>query len=445
LTDLATLAADAFIFGYPLVYNVTALQAIAAQGMSSLPATPFNQFGFATTLATPDDRFVSVNNDTIYGLAQLDLSGGPLLLHVPDTDGSYYVLQFVDTWTNNFAYVGRRATGTQEADYLIVGPGKEVVNPQNLTVIVAPTDLVTIVGRLACSGIDDLPRVLELQEQFTLTAVDTNTQPIGIPHGTITSPEPLTFWDNLRLWSQAYRPAGDDDRGYLASLEALGLLDPGNPYEDLASNLAGALTDGYDSGRRRLEELARETDPNAVNGWQMNLHLFDYNRATFEVGTVRSEEWTIADRDSAYRTRAVAARNGLWGNHAYEAVYPQVYVDSDGAQLTGSNTYEITFAQLPPVDAFWSLTMYSVPDYYLVDNSINRYSIGDRTPGIQYGSNGSLTVYLQRDEPTDSAKKANWLPTPAGDFRPMLRMYQPHEAVLDGTYTLPAIHRVSPD
>ncbi|KQO97493.1 DUF1254 domain-containing protein [Leifsonia sp. Leaf264] len=442
MTELSELAADAFIFGYPLVYNLTSLQVISGRGMGGLPATQFNEFGFAHKLANPSVPFVSVNNDTVYALAQLDLSGGPLTLHVPDTDGAYYVLQFVDVWTNNFAYLGRRATGTAEGEYLIAGPVWDGVNPDNLPVITAPTDIVSIVGRLACSGPDDLSRVLKLQQQFTLTPTDGSTPLVGIPSGNLELPKSLQFWDQLRLWSQAFPPGGDDLE-FLAGLGRLGLLDHGDPYMSAASELVAALTEGLAAGQTRLEAAARTEDPDAVNGWQMSLHLFDYNRSAFGIGTIDTDKWKIADRDVAYLTRAVAARNALWGNHAYEAVYPQVYVDDNGDQLNGSRQYEITFTELPPVDAFWSLTMYSTPDYFLVENQIERYSIGDRTSGIYYAADGSLTIYLQQHEPEDADRRANWLPTPQGDFRPMLRMYQPRDAVLNGSYSLPAIRRVS--
>jgi hypothetical protein len=441
MTDLTELAADAFIFGYPLVYNLSSLQMISARGMGSLPPTPFNEFGFAQKLATPSDPFVSVNNDTVYALAQLDLSGGPLRLHVPDTAGAYYVLQFVDAWTNNFAYVGRRATGTEEGEYLIAGPDWSGENPDGLPVIMAPTNIASIVGRLACAGPEDLPRVLELQAHFSLTPVDGNTEPAGIPQAVDELPKSLQFWDELRRWAQAFPPAGDDP-ARPADFRQLGLRGSGNLYRDIDPALAAALTTGLAVGQKRLEEAATAKDPNAVNGWQMSLHLFDYNRAAFSIGTIDSDEWKIADPDAAWLDRAVAARNALWGNHAYEAVYPQVYVDEDGVQLTGTRNYEITFTEVPPVDAFWSMTMYSMPEYYLVDNPIARYSIGDRTSGLTYARDGSLTIYLQHDEPADPERKANWLPTPVGDFRPMIRMYQPRESVLNGQYTLPAITAV---
>jgi hypothetical protein len=137
----------------------------------------------------------------------------------------------------------------------------------------------------------------------------------------------------------------------------------------------------------------------------------------------------------------LAARAGLWGNHGYEAAYPMIHLDADGKQLNGASAYTLTFQQPPPVDAFWSLTMYDTPDYYLVANPINRYSIGDRTPGLNYSPDGALTIVMQHERPDDPGEAANWLPTPAGDFRPILRLYQPGKEILDGTYELPPVVR----
>jgi hypothetical protein len=129
----------------------------------------------------------------------------------------------------------------------------------------------------------------------------------------------------------------------------------------------------------------------------------------------------------------------MWGNHGYEAAYSQVYVDADGDELTGARNYTLTFTQTPPVDAFWSITMYDLPEFYLVDNPIDRYSIGDRTQGLVYAEDGSLTITLSAAEPTDPTARANWLPTPAAGFRPLLRMYSPRPEVFDGTYEIPPI------
>jgi hypothetical protein len=170
--------------------------------------------------------------------------------------------------------------------------------------------------------------------------------------------------------------------------------------------------------------------------------MFDYNVDYLGPGTIDDPRWKISNREDAYVTRAVAARAGLWGNHAYEAHYAFTPADDNGDQLDGSHRYEMHLNEPLPVESFWSLTMYDVPDYYLVANSIDRYSIGDRTRRLQAQPDGSLTLYIQHDEPEDETQRANWLPAPVAPFRPALRMYTPRQPLLDGSYTLPPIRRV---
>ena len=433
---------DGYVFGYPLVYNVSSMQAIAAHGMGSLPPAAFNTFAHATGLASPADAFVSVNNDTVYALGLLDLSGGPLLLHVPDTDGAYYVLQFVDAWTNNFAYVGRRATGTAEGTYLIAPPGWTGEAPEGVPVIESPTAIAAIVGRLAVDGDDDLPRVRALQPQFTLTPLAGNGPVRGIPQPHADIPEHLRFWELLRLWSQAFPPAPADVE-YLHRFADYGLTDHRNPYGIVARDLEEHLANAFAEGRNHVEDLSKPDASAAVNGWLGWPHGFDYNIDFLGPGTIDAPEWRIADRVEGYATRARSARNGLWGNHGYEAYYAEVFTDADGKLLDGAHAYELHLTELPPADAFWSITMYSTPEFYLVENPIGRYSIGDRTPGLVTGEGGSITIRMQRDRPDDEAAAANWLPTPEGGFRPLLRVYQPRAEVLDGTFRMPPITRIA--
>jgi hypothetical protein len=159
------------------------------------------------------------------------------------------------------------------------------------------------------------------------------------------------------------------------------------------------------------------------------------------VGTIVAPEWRIADRNQAYATRAIAARAGLWGNHGYEALYAIVWNDSDGQPLDGTNRYQLRLPAAMPVDAFWSLTMYDVPEFHLVANPIDRYSIGDRTPGLVTDRDGSITLRIQADDPGDAAS-ANWLPAPRARFRPVMRLYQPRAEALSADFDLPPIRRV---
>ncbi|WP_457031214.1 DUF1254 domain-containing protein [Kitasatospora sp. P5_F3] len=436
---IEALAADAYVYGYPMVFDLTMVDRCRRQGMGSLPATDFNRFGHAEQLARADTEFVSVNNDTVYSIAQLNLSGGPLVLDVPDTDGAYLVLQFVDAWTNNFAYLGRRATGTGALRRLLVPPHWHGTPEPGLEVIECPTTVATVVGRNACEGPADLPRVRELQRRLTLTPLEPGGVYAGLPEPDPEVPEQLRFLEQLRLWMAQFPPAAPDLE-YQQRFAPLGLLDAGaSPYRNPAPGWAAALAAGLAEGRRRVEEAGRP-DPDQPGGeWVLNLHLFDYNLDHLGPGTLDDPQWRIPDRRAAYLTRAVAARTGLWGNHAYEAAYAMTFQDAEGRPLTGARSYTLRFDSPPPVDAFWSLTMYDATDYYLVANPIDRYSIGDRTPGLVYAPDGSLTLVLQHRRPDDPAGAANWLPAPEGEFRPVIRLYQPGAAVLDGTYRLPPL------
>jgi hypothetical protein len=146
----------------------------------------------------------------------------------------------------------------------------------------------------------------------------------------------------------------------------------------------------------------------------------------------------MPDRGASYLARALAARGGRWGNHGYEAAYAFAYTDADGDRLDGRGRYTLTFDTEPPAGAFWSVTMYDLPDYYLVANPIGRYSIGDRTPGLRRVAGEPLTIEIQHERPPDAS---NWLPAPAAPFRPILRLYQPRASVLDGSYRIPPIRK----
>jgi len=204
--------------------------------------------------------------------------------------------------------------------------------------------------------------------------------------------------------------------------------------------LVAVLVEGQRQGAELIETLSR-TSVAIVDGWSTALHAFDCNLDHLGPGTIDAPEWRIADRRTAYVTRAVAARLGLWGNHGYEADYHILWQDEHGEFLDGSRHYELTLSPPPPVGAFWSLTMYDEPDYYLVDNPIDRYSIGDRTPGVQVADDGSITIVMQHESPGPD-REANWLPAPRGAFRPVLRSYQPGPALLDGSYRSPGVKRI---
>jgi hypothetical protein len=441
------LAAQAYIYGYPLVYNLREVTEFVAGGGSLPVQAPFNDFGYARELLGPETKFVSPNNDTLYTLAMCDVRHGPLVLHVPDTGGRYYVLQFVDAWTNNFADIGRRATGTGEASYLLAPEDWTGEPPAGVELLSVPSGVFSIIGRVQVDGEADLPAAHALQDQFTLTPLSAADGDSDGELGNVGTPDPrvgeqLAWWEQCRVNLAAFPPPAAD-APFLALATQFGLTATESPYRDPDPGLAEVLAAGAAAGQQMIEELGKGDPAAAINGWSTTLHMFDYNLDRLGLGTLNTAEWKIADRTKAYVTRSVIARGGLWGNHGYEANYAFVWTSEDGDPLDGTDhTYELRLTTTPPVDAFWSLTMYDVPDFYLVSNPIDRYSIGDRTPGLETAEDGSVTIYMQTEEP-EAEKRSNWLPAPAGLFRPVIRMYQPRSEVLDGTYALPAVTKTA--
>ncbi len=222
--DKVQRAAQAYIYGYPLVYDLDEL-AKFPDGASTIlrGVLPYNQVGEARELLDPTAKFVSPNNDTLYVLVAADLGRGPLVLHVPDTDNRYYVLQFIDAWTNNFAYVGRRATGTREGSFLLVPAGYDGDVPDGMPVIEAPSRVFVIVGRIQVDGQDDLPTAHALQDQFTITPLSVyqgGTAPA--PAAGIPAPDPavgddLLFWEKFRVELAAFPPPARRQRSHRGS------------------------------------------------------------------------------------------------------------------------------------------------------------------------------------------------------------------------------------
>jgi hypothetical protein len=248
------------------------------------------------------------------------------------------------------------------------------------------------------------------------------------------------FFEAMRVWMAAFPPA-EADRAYARRFAPLGLLGDVSMLK-AGRNVAAALKDGFAEGMARIRAASQAADDDEPGTWHTDPHAFDYNLDHFEVGTIDAPSWKMRDRTASYTARASAVHAGSWAGHGYEAVQALASTDADGEQLNGKHAYTLRFDASPPMAASWSLTMYDAPGHHLVPNPIDRHTISDRTPALLRGPDGSLTLAISRDRPADPALAANWLPAPDGDFRPVLRMYEPEQAVLEGVYQIPKIRKV---
>ena len=430
-------AVKAYVWGYPLVISAaTALVATNADKPMPNAHAPVNSFGHVAKLFTAADTdVVSSNVDTVYSSAIVDLKQGAALVSVPDSKGRYYALMLEDAYTNIFGYVGKRATGSKAGKYLLVGPGWKGTPPAGIQVISAPTSFVWIIGRTLVDNQADLVNVKALQSGYGLEMVPpvTDATPMKERWGLtsdLTQPPAKTAdgldWKTYYHWlGQLMKdnppPAADD--ALLAQFAAIGLsVERGFEPDKLSPATLAALEKGYVDGKAKVVKDSMSSGATEVNGWAYNLNAGKWGQD--------------------YDLRAGIAYRSLGQNTAEEALYFNSRQDADKATLNGANNYTLTFpkGQTPPVDAFWSVTMYNAENFF-VANPIGRLAIGNRTPGLVTDADGSLTIFVQKSDP-GGKKTANWLPAPDGDFRLSLRLYNPRPDVLAGKWLPPATVKV---
>lgn len=416
---LEELAAEGFVFGYPLVVTQRTLQFFGgALGVNR----PFAQQ--ARTNAS-SRVVVAPNTDTLYTIAVLDLRAGPLLLTLPAIPNRYHTFQLLDAWTESFAYLGTRTTGGAAGRWLLAPPGWQGEMPPNAARIDVPTPLAFLLGRVLVADDADVPNVTALTSQVALEPLDPaapSPPALGAAPGppAETGSNGLAFWDELGDALAINPPTSDAQRSLLARLEAIGVGPGRHPSREMSDpRIRAALETGIALGSERIDANAAASG--TVNGWRLRT----------DVGTYGDD----------LATRAAIARYGWGANVPAEAVYPTAVADVEGQPLDGANRYRIRFAAdaLPPVRAFWSLTLYAA-DRFLFDNPAKRFALGDRSPGLVRGADGSLEIYVQTDPPP--GREANWLPPPPGEFSLMLRLYLPEDSVVDGSWQPPAIERL---
>lgn len=428
--QVRAIAAEGWIYGYPILENYRTMYPQAIDATDHRYVGGFGTFRHYHEPFTPSNTdIVTPNNDTPYSWAWFDLRAEPWVISVPEID-RYYILPFHDMDTDYVGYIGARTTGQGPGDYLLAGPRYAGPIPAGLKqVLRADTDFVGCVGRTYLANAADSAALYNIQQQYRLRPLhDFAGASAPQPAPTITWPawnesqlfEPQ-FFELLDFLLQFF-PVLDNEaelRQRLASFGVAGTGAASFSVADLTDEMTSAIRAGIADARSKLDAALAHAANSA--GW---------------FGT-RSEH------GSDYLTKAVGVNKGIYGLPSAEAWYAGWLQDDAGNRPpdAAKHRYTIHFpaGQLPPAQFFWSATMYRLPERLLVANPLDRYSIGDRSPGLTYNDDGGLTLYVQHDAPDDPQQTANWLPAPKGPFTVAVRVYGGKPALVDGSWHLPEL------
>jgi hypothetical protein len=436
--EARAIAKEAYIYGFPMVDGYRIQYTYTVDTKSPEFKAPWNQISNTARVFTPEDKTVQTpNSDTPYSMLGLDLRTQPIVLTVPLIEKTrYFSLQLVDLYTANFAYIGTRATGNDGGSFLIAGPGWKGQTPKNVKkAIRADTELALVVYRTQLFGPTDLEDVKKVQAGYKVqTLAEFLGQPAPAPAPAVDFMKPLTpeaektspEFFNVLNFVLSFCPTLPSETGVMARFAKIG-VGPGKPFnaDKLAPEMKAAIEQGI------------------KDAWT---DFTDFKKNQVDTGKVTSGDM-IGTREHLkgnHLYRMAAAVIGIFGNSKEEAMYPMYGVDADGHPLNGANRYVLHFApgKLPPVNAFWSLTMYEMPASLLVANPINRYLINSpMLPELKHDADGGVTLLIQNASPGKD-KEANWLPAPRGPFLLVMRLYWAKEAALDGSWKQPPLDKV---
>lgn len=445
------IAVETYLYLYPLItMDLTRRQLLSIQAGPGSMGGYENWFNNIPAYPTADEKsVVRPNFDTLYSSTFLDLQKEPMVMSAPDTDGRYYLLPMLDMWTNVFASPGSRTTGTQAATFLIAGPGwkpedgadpgkdfaEKLGLPEDTQLIKAPTNHVWIIGRIKTDGPEDYEAVHKIQAGLKLTPLSkwgqTVPQPTFSPDPTVDTTTPPKKQVDTMAGKEFFtrgaelmkvEPPHNTDQPILARMARLG-FEVGESFDfDAASPVVQSALKDAPVTAQKLMAWKSPRISNVVNQWSMDVE-------------------TVGAYGTYYLKRAIMTQIGLGANLPEDAVYPIAMTDGDGNALDGSNDYVLHFdaADIPPVNAFWSVTIYD-NDGYQVANSLNRFALSSWMP-LQKNPDGSLDLYFQHESPGKD-REANWLPAPDGPFNVTMRLYAPKPSVLIGKWAPPAITKV---
>ncbi|MGA2817181.1 MAG: DUF1254 domain-containing protein [Xanthobacteraceae bacterium] len=432
--EAAAIAVEAYVYFYPLItMDLTRKQLTNVESGKAALGGPMNTFASAPAFPPADFRaVVRPNFDTLYSSGYLDLTKEPMVVSVPDTGGRYYLLPMLDMWSDVFASPGWRTTGTQAGNFLVTLRGWSGTVPAGFTRIEAPTPYVWIIGRTKTDGPADYDAVHKIQAGYKITPLSEWNKPASPVAARI---DPSVDMKTPPKRQVDTMPAGEyfayaaellklhpphlTDQPIIAQMKRLG-IEPGKSFDiGKADPAVRKSLELAPVAAHKLMEWKVATLAQVVNHWSMNTD-------------------TMGVYGNYYLKRAMVAQIGLGANVPEDAIYPLNLGDETGAPLDGVNNYTLHFDKdaTPPVNAFWSLTLYD-GEGFQVANSLNRFAVSSWM-SFSYNPDGSLDLYFQNESPgTD--KEANWLPAPKGPFNLTMRLYAPKSAALTGRWNPPPI------
>jgi hypothetical protein len=436
--EISAIGMEAYIYGYPLVTMEMTRRVMTNVSKPEGTRAPMGVFVKMRTYPTAAFRDVTAPNaDTLYTTTWLDVSKEPWVLSIPDMKDRYFLFPMLSGWTDVFQVPGKRTTGTKAQKCAITGPGWTGTLPEGVTEYKSPTGMVWIIGRIYCTGTpEDYKAVHTLQDKFSVVPLSAYGKPYTPPEGKVDPNqdmktavrEQVNAMDApayFKLLAELLKtnPPAAEDAPMVAKLAKIGIV-PGQDFD--VSKLDPAVTKALQTVPRAAQEKIMAEFKNMgtpVNGWTYSTKLGVYG--------------------TEYLVRALVTAIGLGANRGQDAIYPTSEVDADGKPYDGANKYVMRFnkGEKPPVDGFWSLTMYDA-EYFFVPNKLNRYTLSQRNK-FKLNKDGSVDLYIQKDSP-GKGKESNWLPAPAGKFILMLRLYWPKEkppSILDGSWKPPAVKK----
>ncbi len=444
IAETKAIAEEAFIYGLPLVMNYAVMNEFVIDKNTSQFKAPFNSIYNEVRVATyQDTAIITPNSDTPYSILSLDLRAEPMVISVPAVDKArYYAVQLIDGNTYNFGYVGSRATGVEAGDYLVAGPDWKGEAPAGIKkVFSSTTPFALSLFRTQLFNPADMPNVAKVQAGYKVQPLSAFLKQPAPPAAPTLDFLPATtagikanFFQYLDAALQVV-PETEDDKAIRARLATIG-IGPGKKFnvKDLSDEHKAAILLAMKEGDDKVDKYLA-SGMKDINGWQVGSMFGD--RSFFK------GDWL---------KRAAAAKGGIYGNDAVEAMYPITRVDAAGQTIdTAKHNYTLTFpaGQLPPVNAFWSVTMYDGKSQLLIENPIGRYLINSpMLKAMKKNPDGSLTIYIQKDSP-GKAKEANWLPAPNNTVYLVMRLYWPKTeapSILpagEGTWSPPGIVKAS--